>query len=146
MPTMGPEVAQFVGVWRLISQMAQHRDGSHSYPRGENPFGLLIYEASGVMMVQLARADYGVTGGENRLNDYKSAMSNFLAYCGTYTVDAEAGIVAHRVESCSYPGWIGTTQIRRYAFNEEGARLTLSGDGKNADGSPEVRVLLWRRA
>ncbi len=132
--------SRFIGTWKLVYQQAHHATGPIIYPRGENASGVLMYDASGNMSVQLMRADH--QSGD--LADFRVAMEGYLAYFGTYHVDEMAGTVIHEIEGCSYPGWIGTDQVRHFMF--DGDQLTLSADGISADGSVEKRVLVWERA
>jgi len=113
-----------------------HADGSITYPRGHGARGLIMYDAGGMISVQLLHADYANQSGN--LADFQVAMELYLAYYGTFSVDAQARTVSHHIEGCSFPGWIGTTQVRSYQFEEP--RLTLSAVG---DGT---RILLWERA
>ncbi len=128
-------VQKFIGTWRLISQYAYDHDGKMTYPRGEDAVGLLIYDAAGIMMVQLARR--GSYSGE--LSDFKTAMNNFLAYHGTYDVDESQESVLHQIVSCSYAAWVGTDQVRKFHF--DGDQLILS-----AKNGTEKRFLVWQRA
>jgi hypothetical protein len=50
-----------------------------------------------------------------------------VAYWGTYTIDAAAGVVIHHVQSGISGGYAGTDQRR--PFRLEGDRLVI-GDGK----------------
>jgi len=129
----------FPGTWKLISQTTQHADGSTSYPRGEEASGILMYDAQGHMSVQLMRA--GHSWGD--LANFRTAMEQYLAYFGNYRVDEAAGTVTHIIEGCSFPGWIGTEQVRQFRF--EGDLLRLTAQGTGFDGLPETRVIVWRR-
>jgi hypothetical protein len=125
-------MSQFVGAWKLIQQV-EIRDGNETFPRGENPTGLLIYLADGTMSVQLMRTD---RGRFNDMSSLQTALEEYLGYYGRYTVDEAASIVVHHVEGCSFPRWIGTDQVRRYRF--EGNQLILSAEGQGVR-----RVLTW---
>ena len=48
---MGKE--QFIGTWRLVSLEIRGPDGEVMYPMGQNPRGVLMYDANGEMAVQL---------------------------------------------------------------------------------------------
>jgi hypothetical protein len=54
-------------------------------------------------------------------------LERSVAYWGTYSVDATAGVVVHHVERDLTSGGAGTDQRR--PFRLEGDRLTI-GDGK----------------
>src|SRR5260370_1867969 len=57
-----------------------------------------------------------------------AAYTAYVAYFGTYTVDAEKRMVTHHVEGSLAPDFTHTDQPR--PFNLEGDRLEI-GDGKN---------------
>ena len=54
-------------------------------------------------------------------------LDDYVAYWGTYTVDAQAGVVIHHVMSDISNGYAGTDQRR--PFSHDGDRLVI-GDGK----------------
>lgn len=126
---------RFLGTWRLVSQVTHRADGTTVYPRGEDAIGILMYDASGNMAVQLMRAG----GTSARLGSFDTALNDFLAYFGTYSVDVET--VTHHVQGCSYARWLGIEQVRHYKFDEQGDRLTLTVEGKDK----ERYVLIWQR-
>jgi hypothetical protein len=57
----------------------------------------------------------------------KTAFTGYVAYFGTYTVDAAKSVVIHHVEGSLKPSFIGTDQPR--PFTLAGDRLII-GDGK----------------
>ena len=130
---------RLVGDWRLISQIERNARGDEHFPRGEHPVGLLIYGADGRMAVQLMRRD---PGGD--LNDFQTALEQYLGYYGRYSVDAERQMVTHHLEACSYAPWIGTDQARRFAFSDEDRHLTLTAETL-VGGETVTRVLVWER-
>jgi len=127
----------FVGAWRLVSETEQGAAGALIFPRGENPPGMLMYQADGWMSVQLMRRDHS-----GSLADLNTALDQYLGYYGRYTVDEFKGTVTHHLESCSYPAWIGTDLVRRFQFS--GNRLTLTAELVK-DGKSVERVLVWER-
>jgi hypothetical protein len=133
---------EFVGTWRLISQVSRREDGTTYYPRGIGASGILMYDSYGIISVQLMRAGHG-TGHTGQFDDFKAAMENYLAYYGTYRVDRRNRVVIHKIEGSSYPSYIGTELSRRYSFNAD--RLTLTAEGKGGDGEDETRTLTWQR-
>ena len=56
------------------------------------------------------------------------------------TIDAANGIVVHHVIGASRADWVGTEQVRYYAFTPEG-RLTLS----LKQGDRITQTLTWER-
>jgi len=57
----------------------------------------------------------------------RALLEAYVAYRGTYTVDARAGVVVHHVQSDARNTYIGTDQPR--PFTLKGDRLVI-GDGK----------------
>ncbi|MBS0246509.1 MAG: lipocalin-like domain-containing protein [Proteobacteria bacterium] len=124
--------AKLIGAWRYIGANVK------GTPRdlGPDPKGMIYYGPHGEMMVQIApdvarkRAGAAATAEEA-----KYALSGFIAYLGTYTVDAAAGTVTHHRQASLQPGDDGDL-VRRCEFN--GDRLSLW----SADNSLEV---IWER-
>jgi hypothetical protein len=65
----------------------------------------------------------------------------YLGYFGPYTIDADKRIVVHHVVGSSLPGWVGSEQVRHYAFTADGG-LTLS----LKTGDRITQTLTWTRA
>ncbi len=124
--------ARLMGAWRYIGANVKglRRD------LGPDPKGMIYYGPHGEMMVEIApdvarkRAGAAATAEEA-----KHALSGFIAYLGTYTVDAAAGIVTHHRQASLQPGDEGDL-VRRCEFN--GDRLSLW----SVDNSLEV---VWER-
>lgn len=129
----------FVGTWRLLSQVAERTDGTVVYPRGEHPRGLLIYDANGWMSVQLQRQEPRL---ESPLGELRTALEDYLGYYGTYDINEAQNTVTHHVVGCSYPGWIGSDQVRHYQL--DGDRLILRVSFMRSVVG-EWRVLTWER-
>ncbi len=127
----------FVGAWRLVSETEQGADGAIIYPRGETPPGLLIYQADGVMAVQLMRAE---RSGD--LRELDTALDQYLGYYGRYSIDAVKQTVTHHLEGSSYLPYAGTDLVRRFTF--AGNRLTLTAEVIK-QGQALTRVLVWER-
>jgi hypothetical protein len=70
-----------------------------------------------------------------------AAFQGYLGYFGPYTVDADKKIVVHHVAGSSLPNWIGTEQVRHYAFSSDGKQLTLSLKA----GERITQTLTWER-
>lgn len=131
-------VNPFVGTWKLISQHTHFADGSTLPSRGSNPAGILMYDAGGNMSVQLMRTD-ATAGDYTDLSQRITAMDGFLAYFGTYTIDADAKTVTHHVIGASYAAYRGSDQVRSYKI--DGETLTLK-----ASTGDTLRVLMWQKA
>ena len=124
--------ARFIGTWALVtyeSNAADNREG-----RGENPIGLIYYDRTGHMAVQIAPdrmrrrfsgpASGLFSGPRPTLEEALDAISGYGAYFGTYTVDERAQTVTHTRIANLNPGGLGDF-VRRYEFPTED-RLVLT--------------------
>jgi hypothetical protein len=77
-----------------------------------------------------------------------AAFDSYLAYYGTYTVDARAKTITHHVEDYSYPGRRGTDNVRWFEFRgNDRIVLTPVGDGKGGvvARKDSTHKLVWER-
>ena len=118
------DVAQrFFGAWRYGGTTY---DGKPREDRGGEPDGIIIYDPSGHMAVQM------VPVKEKRAT---APISQFLAYFGTYSIDEDARTVTHHREGdLRADGEVDA--VRQYRF--EGDRLILSPVGSTQD-------IIWER-
>lgn len=139
---------QLGGTWRLLSCEARSESGEVIYPYGEEPAGMLMYDAAGNMTVVLMRRGrpHFASGDlvKGTAEELKVAFEGFDAYCGRYTVDGASHTVTHHVLASKFPNWVGTEQVR-YA-TVSGDRLDLSSPSLMARGEAWIVSLLWQRA
>ncbi len=131
-----------IGTWRVVEFADLDKDGKWHYWYGEHPRGYFVYDATGHVHIQIMKVpplarfpeanwDAGtLPSPEHALAAYNA----YLAYFGTYTVDAKKQVVTHHVEGSMAPDYTDTDQPR--SFKLEGDRLEI-GDGKT-----ERRVLV----
>lgn len=83
----------------------------------------------------------GVDYGSSKATDQeiREAVSGFVSYFGTYSVDEKARKVSHTLEAAPVPGWVGTTLVRAFVVDSSG-QLVLT---REIPG--EKDVLVWRR-
>ncbi len=130
---------ELVGAWRLVSFEEREANGETIHPYGERPAGLLVYDASGRMSVQIMRRDREQLSS-NDLNevapdDLKCAVEGFTAFFGSYEVDEQECTVIHRVEGHLLPNSVGKNLKRRFELS--GNRLILI--------PTENRRVVWER-
>lgn len=123
--------ARLIGTWQLVSY--ESSDSESKQFRGPKPIGLIYYDRTGHMAVQIApdRArrrftgpQAGVfTGPQPTPDEALDAISGYAAYFGTYTVDERAQTVTHKRIGNINPGGVGDF-VRRYEFLT-GDRLAL---------------------
>jgi hypothetical protein len=129
-----------VGTWKVIAYEDRTEREPPKLPYGEQPRGLLIYDATGHMSIQLMKMPHPkiAAGDEEKVTpEEKTALYDaYAAYFGTYTVDAKRSVVIHHVEGDLADVFIGTDQER--PFEIAGDRLILrpkwTVDGKQWTG------------
>ena len=120
--SQGADAKRFIGTWRLVSIT---RDGKPDPNRGEHPTGLIYYDGTGRMAVQIMpdRARPKFAGPQPTPDEARAALIGYTAYFGTYSVDERAHTVTHHREGNINPGALGDF-VRRYEF-AAGDRLIL---------------------
>lgn len=134
-----------VGTWRLVSVWYRGADGSMLFPYGDRPVGLLVYDASGNYVGQIAdgaRKNLPAQGAAAATpEETAEAMRSYAAEFGRYEI--EGNKIIHHVIGSAYPNWSHTDQTRTFSIS--GERLTLTAEPLPL-GSIEVRiVLVWDR-
>ena len=132
----GRESPRLVGTWRLVEYSFETDRVAPS--RGGKAVGLLQYDGTGHMSVQIMFDRPKYAGSVPTGDEAKAALLGYTAYFGTYTLDDRARTVTHHREGSLNPGDVGRDLIRRYEFPSPD-RLVLTP----LDGIP--RVLTWER-
>ena len=118
------EAKRFIGTWRLISDTST---------------GLMYYDGLGNMAAQVmptrARAKYA--GTQPTPDEAKEAITGYLAYFGTYTVNERAHTIAHHRKGNINPGQVGDDAVRGYQF-ASGDRVILTPVGSG-------NQIIWER-
>ena len=137
---------ELVGTWALVATEWRRADGRHGNPFGPGAAGVLMYDAAGNMSAQVMRADRTETPAADPAGidtAMTSAFAGYIAYFGTYEIDATRSTVTHTVVGSAFPAWVGSTPNRRFAI--EGDRLTLSDSLTTADGTAVEASTIWQR-
>jgi Lipocalin-like domain len=125
-------ITRLSGAWRYIGTWV---DGVPR-DRGPSPTGMIVYTAGGNMSVQIA-PDRPRTkaGAEATPDEAKAALTGYIAYFGTYTVDERAGTITHHRTASIQPG-DASPLVRAYEF--KGDRLVLRPPGSKQE-------IVWER-
>lgn len=124
-----------IGTWRLLEFADLDEGGKWIFRYGQQPKGYFVYDATGHVHIQIMRVPPIVPFPEAdsikcnppTAEHALAAYNAYLAYFGTYIVDADKHVVTHHVEGSLMPEFTETTQPR--PFKLEGDRLEI-GDGK----------------
>jgi hypothetical protein len=133
---------KLLGSWRLVESEGRDASGEANAPLGEDPIGLLTYDASGTVSAQLMRRNQPRFRSDDwqraTAKEKSAAWSGYFGYFGVFAVDERAKTVIHYVEGSWFPNLVGTQQIRYWSF--KGRRLVLSAHTPWGDVT-----LVWER-
>jgi hypothetical protein len=120
---------RFFGAWKLVSFVTTASDGTRSYPMGENPVGIIIWDRSGAFSAQLGTQDH-------------ADNANYVAYFGMLEApDGETGTLVHHVTGASAPSRLMQDQLRGFRFlGETTLELRPPAAANGAQG-----VVTWER-
>lgn len=129
-----------IGTWRAVAFEDRPANGPVKYPYGETPAGLLIYDSTGHMAIQIIGLPHPkvASGSEDDVTEKEKVAlyDSYEAYFGTFTVDWTKHVVTHNVEGHLSDVYMGTAQER--PFELVGDRLTLAPrwevDGQKIQG------------
>ena len=154
-PSATPTKAQasdLMGAWRLVKIETLRPNGEIIYPfYGKHPEGLIMYDASGWMSVQIVSDPKPTVPKADGRGDFlnapatekAAAADGYYAYCGTWSFDPAAQKVTHHLKDSLYPGERGINFVRSVTL--VGNRLTLVAKTHEM-GEDHQRVLVWERA
>jgi hypothetical protein len=116
---------QFVGTWFLQEIRARTEGGEwvESEVLGRNPFGILIYDKTGNMAVQIARRDRSITVEEEAVDEI---VNGYVAYTARYDVDNSASTVTHHRISHINADLGQLSVVRFYEFDGDTLTLTVA--------------------
>jgi len=119
------DAKRFIGTWRLISATST---------------GLMYYDVLGNMAAQVMpnRVRPKYSGAQPTPDEAKDAITGYLAYFGTYTVDERTHTITHHRKANINPGQVGDDAARRYEF-APGDRVILTP----VDSGNQI---VWERA
>ena len=140
-----------VGSWKLVSVETIRPNGETIYPfYGKHPQGLLMYDRSGWMSVQIVSDPKPAAPTSSSREGFLAsdpaekvaAIDGYYAYFGTWETDSNAHTVTHHIRQSLYPGEWGETGVRQVSI--EGNRLMLTARTHEM-GEEHQRKLVWER-
>jgi hypothetical protein len=150
--SQGAAVAErLAGTWRLVSIETIRPNGEVIYPfYGKHPEGLLIYDRSGWMSVQIVSDPKPAVPTTNSREKFSqaapaekiAAIDGFYGYFGTWTVDSSGSTVTHHIKQSLYPGERDNEAVRQLSI--DGGQLTLVAKTHEM-GEDHERKLVWER-
>ena len=138
---------QIVGTWKMVSAEDIMKDGTtRPFPSfGPHGKGFLMYQRDGYMCAVLVNPDRPKWADPAHATPEEkvAAADGTFAYCGRYEIDTKQKQIIHLPEVATNPGYVGSRQVRPYAF--EGGRLVLSHVVKD-DPSVSGWKIVWEKA
>jgi hypothetical protein len=141
-----------IGAWQLLSIQIEGPLGSMNDPfYNANSTGMLIYDPSGWMSVQIAgqhRPAMDASASRPTRDTAKNAqlkaavLDTYYAYFGTWEYDEATSTVTHYVKSSLIPGETGVSYSQSVAL--DGGRLVFTTRRVVAGGAA-VQKKVWQR-
>ncbi|MFC3161254.1 Lipocalin-like domain-containing protein [Chryseobacterium arachidis] len=108
---------KLLGTWTLVELTEVPVNGGEiTYPMGENPKGLIIYNPDGYMSAQIMNPERSNFQQEHWTNatpeEYAQEAATYLAYSGPFKTDDKKQIVSHTIYISLFPelDWANTKQ------------------------------------
>ncbi|HWX79778.1 MAG TPA: lipocalin-like domain-containing protein [Steroidobacteraceae bacterium] len=143
---------ELIGAWRLLSIQIEGPSGSMSDPfYNADSTGMLIYDASGWMSVQIAgqhRPAMDAPASRPAHDTAKNAqlkaavLDSYYAYFGTWEYDEATSTVTHYVKSSLIPGETGMNYSQTVTL--DGGRLVFTTRRVVAGGAA-IQKKVWQR-
>lgn len=124
-----------VGTWNLMS--LEQGDSAESLSRVQNPIGILIQDAGGNVIEIVTTKGRSIA---RTPEDQVQQFTGYMAFWGTFVVDAGRPAVTYTISGDVDPGRSGQPIVRSY--ERKGPELTLTEPA--SPGHPVSRMV-WRR-
>lgn len=119
---------RFIGAWILKSFELTSNDGTVTRPWGDDPLGIICWDATGYFSAQLGPRNF--------------ETAPYVAYYGRLEAPhGDSGTLVHKVLGSSNPARLSVDQVREFEF-VDAITLTLRPP-RNAEGAQST--LTWRR-
>ena len=106
----------------------------------------MMYQPDGHMCAELTNGEPPAWKDPAKATDAQKVAyyASFIAYCGTFKLDAQNSTVYHYPTVAWTPSYVGSTQPR--PFRLEGDKLIITATKGLPDPKMEKLVLVWQRA
>lgn len=146
--TATSDTARFLGTWQLLESYSERASGRAPFPLGAKVIGRINYDRAGNMAAQLMGEDRPPFNSRDPREvsdaEYREAFRTYIAYFGTFDVNAAERTVTHHVLGATVPNWPGNDQLRYYELQDD--RLILrTPPMRDNDGEKSVHTLVWQK-
>src|SRR3954464_3020477 len=105
---------QVVGAWSFVRPEATQADGRKILPFGSDPKGIVIFTEDGQFAHMQIADGIAKFASNSRVSgtaeENNAVVQGSIAIFGTYTVDESTKTIIRRIESSTFPNWIGQEQ------------------------------------
>lgn len=141
-----PGPSPLLGSWSLVSFVRRIDGEFRVHMLGQDPSGMISYQADGHMSAILMKSDRPWPDGLRFLDasteQQASAASVFSAYGGRYT--ESGGFVTHHVRVSLWPEHLGQDLVRTITW-EDGDLILTTAPVRTPSGRKLDDQLRWRR-
>jgi hypothetical protein len=139
--------AGLVGTWSLVLVDNVAPDGSRVHLYGEDPQGILTFDASGHYALQILRSGRPRFAANDKskgtAEENQAAVQGSNTHFGTYMVNEKEHTITFSIDHAFFPNWEGTKQTRSFTLTADRFKYIVPTPttGGNAIGEVE-----WKRA
>jgi len=134
-----------VGEWGLVSIENTNADSSKSYPYGDAPQGLLIFERNGDYAIQILKDVRPKVASNNKSTatpeENVAMVQGANSHFGEYIVDEKKHTITYKVAHAFFPNWEGRDLTTSYTLKED----VLKSYSANTTNGGASAVLTWKR-
>jgi hypothetical protein len=138
---------QLTGTWTLVSVDNIYPDSSRVHPYGEDPKGLLVFDAQSNYAIQIYKAVRPkiASGDKNISTPEESAalIQGSNAHFGKYEVDETKHTITFKIDHASFPNWEGTNQERTYTYTGNEIKYVVTHTTQG--GKAVIAEVAWKR-
>lgn len=138
---------QLTGTWALVSVDNIFPDSSRQHPYGENPAGILVFDANGNYAIQILKAvrPKVASGDKNKgtVEEYQALVQGSNSHFGTYSVDETSKTITFNITHASFPNWEGTVQKRLYTYTGNEIKYVVTHTTQG--GQSVIAEVAWKK-
>lgn len=121
---------RLAGLWHVVKWELTMPDGTVVKPFGDTPTGSIYFLAAearfwGILNHSTDAPDFadGSSPFKGTPEESKAAHDAYIGYAGTYTIQEADSTVTLHVLNAWTPNWLGTDQVRKFTFTDNGQMI-----------------------
>ena len=138
--------ADLVGTWSLVLVDNLLPDGTRVHLYGDDPQGILTFDASGHYALQILRSGRPKFAAKDKSKgtpeENQAAVQGCNTHFGRYTVNEKEHTITFSIEHAFFPNWEGTTQTRSFTLSADRFKYIVPTPTTGGNVTGEVE---WKR-